>query len=111
MATPTKTVKVHIGNRTYNLRYSNLSFVLLEQESGKTLQEHQQATQRGSALSISWLLWAGVVHADESIPFRTIAESMEFQKYGEYAEAIGKALSIAIGDDDAAPEGNAQGDD
>jgi hypothetical protein len=96
MATPTKRTPVHIGNQTYNLRYSHLSFVLLEEASGKTIQEHQQAVSRGSSAGITWMLWAGIVHDNRDITFAQVAEQMDLNKYSDYGEAIAEAMQMAL---------------
>lgn len=108
MVTPTKRVKIHLGKETFHLRYGHMAFVELEEASGKTIQEHQTAMTRGSAVSITWLVWAGIVHDRADLKFRDIASLMDFKSYVQYAEAIGEALKIALGEEEP---GNEKGDD
>jgi len=104
---PTKKTPIHLGNETYHLRYEHLAFVELEEKSGKNVQEHQVAMQKGSAVSLTWLVWAGLTHLDEVPSFRQIAAQMKMVDYCKYAQAVAAALTIAVGPPD---EGNPEGD-
>jgi hypothetical protein len=104
---PTKKTPIHLGNQTFHLRYEHLSFVELEEKSGKNIQEHQLAMRTGSAVSLTWLIWAGLVHSDVQPGFREIAAMMKLAEYTRYAEAVAAALTIAMG---PVEEGNTEGD-
>jgi hypothetical protein len=104
---PTKRVPIKIGDKskTRYLRYDHACFVRLEEDTGKTIGMHAQLVSQGSAVSLTALLWAGLIHSEPDLTRAQVAQFMHLKDYKEYADAISQAQAIAMGDPDT-PSGN-----
>jgi hypothetical protein len=104
---PTRKVPIKIGDRskTRHLRYDHISFVRLEEDTGLTISQHANKVANGSAISLTALLWAGLIHAEPELTRVQVAGMMRVQDYQAYAEAITEAQKIAMGPTEE-PEGN-----
>lgn len=102
---PTKRVPIKIGDKTKtrHIRYDHASFVRLEEDTGRTISQHAELVSRGSAVSLTALLWAGLIHAEPDITRAQIAQMMHLRDYKLYGEAIAEAQRIAMGEPE---EGN-----
>jgi hypothetical protein len=97
---PTKRVPIKIGDKskTRYLRYDHASFVRLEEETGRTVATHAQLVGSGSAVSLTALLWAGLIHAEPDITRAQVTQMMSLRDYKDYADAIAEAQRIAMGE-------------
>jgi hypothetical protein len=97
---PTKRVPIKIGDKskTRYLRYDHASFVRLEEDTGRTISAHAQLVSQGSAVSLTALLWAGLIHAEPDLSRVQVAQMMHLRDYKDYGEAIAQAQRIAMGE-------------
>ena len=106
-------VSIKIGDRSKArfLRYDHAALERLEEESGKTIDEHARRTAQGSALSLSWMLWAGLIHAEPELTRAQVSAMIDTRRYAEISEAIQKAQKVAFALGEEPEQGNDQAAD
>lgn len=104
---PTKRFPIRIGDGTKDrfLRFTNDSLVRLEEETGTTPAFLLQRLSSGSALSVTRLIWAGLLHAEPALEFAQVRKMIDLTRFEEYSRAILSAYAVAVGKPDPfAPE-------
>lgn len=100
---PTKGVPVQL-DKARVLRYDNRAFCRLEEETDKTFVEHfEEVRRRSSLLSVSALVWAGLVHNNPDLTREEVQEMIDLARMEEIVEAAGEAIALARGEE---PEAN-----
>jgi len=102
--TVSKKVAIKIGDKSKarHLRFDHASLEKLELASGNTLDWHGQRLQAGSAIAMSWIVWAGLIHAEPDLTREEVSGMLALPDYMQYAEAIAEAQRVAFGKPEAA---------
>ena len=73
------------------LRYTLNSFALIEEKYG-TVDNAMEALKSGSVAAIRFVLWAGLVHEDESLSEHYVGSQIDLSDLEDLAEKMNKAM-------------------
>jgi len=85
-------VVVDIGDGVERkLRYTLNSFALIEEKYG-TVDNAMEVLKSGSVAAIRFVLWAGLVHEDESLSEHYVGSQIDLSDLEDLAEKMNKAM-------------------
>lgn len=73
------------------LRYTLNSFALIEEKYG-TIDKAMEALKSGSIAAIRFVLWAGLIHEDESLTEHYVGSQIDLSDLEDLAEKMNKAM-------------------
>ena len=78
-----------------NLVYDLNAFAELEEQFG-TIEKAMEALEGGKIKAVISILWAGLVHEDETLTPKQVGSIIGLTDLQEVADALGKAISSAM---------------
>ena len=101
-----RTVPITLADgKLRHLRYDFNALVALEETLGISITNLREAMSGpGMLRAVRGILWAGLIHEDESLGLKAAGELIEAAKLGEISVVITEALSVAFGTGDGVPK-------
>lgn len=90
-----KNTPVMLGAKTYNLRYDLNAFAELEEIYG-SVEFAMNALCESSVKAIINVLWAGLIHENETFMPKEVGKMLDLTNIKEVGEAINKAIKEAM---------------
>ena len=95
-------------DKTRTLVYDLNAFAELEEQFG-SIEKAMEALEGGKIKAIIAILWAGLVHEDESLTPKMVGSIIGLTDLQEVADALGKAISSAMPDVEVVEGSKAEG--
>ena len=95
---PSKPVPIVLADgKKRTLLFEFEAFLGLEQEFGITIEKMQEDLLAGGALrNMRALLWAGLLHEDESLTLKDVGKLIEIKNFEAISDALAKAFTEAF---------------
>lgn len=90
-----KKTPIILADKTYHLHYDLNAFAELEELYG-SVETAMNKLCEGSVKAIISVLWAGLLHEDETLTPKDIGKMFDLSQVQEIGELINKAISEAI---------------
>lgn len=88
-------VVINLEGKDYELKFTLSSMAELEDEYG-SIDEAMAQMEKRSIKVIRFFLWAGMVHADETLTPKKVGDMITFDKLSECASALGRAMQASM---------------
>jgi len=104
-----KEVRVVLQGKVYTLKYDLNSFVALEEEFNAEIEEVLNKMQNGSVKALRALLWAGLIHQDESLTAKDVGKMIDLASLEDIMKKVNTAVKAALPEPAGSEQqGNAQ---
>lgn len=103
---PAKTL-INLGGKERELRYDLNALAELEDAYG-SIEEAFKKAQTGSIKALRCIIWAGILHEDESLTERQVGKWLDIHSLNELTEVAGGAMSQSFPEEDTSPNEETQ---
>jgi hypothetical protein len=90
-----KPVTIELGNKKWQLLYDLNAFAELEEMYG-SVEKAMDELEKGTLKAIRAILWAGLVHQDETLTQKEVGKLITLDKLESVSIAMSKALEISL---------------
>lgn len=92
-----KVFPLELGGKTRNVKFDLNAFIELEDKHG-SIDLALEELDKGNIKAIRTILWAGLLHEDDTLTEKQIGKWVDFANLGEVAEGLGKGLVASLPD-------------
>jgi hypothetical protein len=92
-----KSFPLTLGEKNRNIKFDLNAFIELEDKYG-SIDSALKELDNGNIKAIRTILWAGLIHEDESLTEKQIGKWVDFENLSSVAESLGKGLVAAMPD-------------
>jgi hypothetical protein len=92
-----KSFPITLGEKERNVKFDLNAFIELEDKYG-SIDHALKELDKGNIKAIRTILWAGLIHEDETLTEKQIGKWVDFENLQAVAEGLGKGLVAAMPD-------------
>jgi len=95
-----KKITVTIGGAVFNLKYDMNAFIEIEEVHGSIKMAFKDL-EDGKLKTIRTVLWAGLLHENESLTLKQVGAMIDFKDVANIIEKIQEAMEDSLPDPDS----------
>lgn len=88
-------VYIELGGEQKQLKYTLNSFAEMEDRYG-SVDEALKAMEKGSIKAVRFMLWVGLIHADDTITEKQVGALIELNDLNELSEKMNQTMNLDL---------------